>query len=176
MEDKSRIEMNEFLRKHEDIVYIAGLLDGEGCIGIWRSGKYYQPCVVISNQNIRVLKQVKKILSFGSVVRKRTAYEYHVYRRENIKRLLTAVLPYLNVKRVEARLMLDFLNTVNRRKQGEITFMLSSLKTKNKRIKNNEFSKIPVHNKEFFKRTMVKQPWIVETGFSGKERRRKWGG
>jgi hypothetical protein len=138
MEDRSQAELEKLLRKHESIIYVAGLIDGEGCLGLWRSRKYFQPALLISNTDLKTLRRVKRILGFGRIVRKRTAYEYQVYRRAHVKRLLTAVYPYLTVKQAEARLLLEAIETRSLERKRRIAVALSGLKRKHKEVVNYE--------------------------------------
>ena len=47
--------------------YIAGFVDGEGCIGFARARKSIYPRVIITNTNVKVLESIRKI--YGGDIR-----------------------------------------------------------------------------------------------------------
>lgn len=104
----------------EDIIYLAGLLDGEGCIYISkykRKGKqnyYYLMRVVISGTSRELMLWVYSI--FGGcfckdchLPRKNRAVNFKIQWGDNKAcELLKLVLPYLKLKRPEAELAISF--------------------------------------------------------------------
>ena len=105
----------------ERIAYIAGIIDGEGCITITRrkirrlktDNWYYEPQVIISNTNKELLRfcaecyggwitKLRKCKSNHSI-----AYQWKVTGNE-MRSLLDAVNPYLIVKRKQANIVLLF--------------------------------------------------------------------
>lgn len=107
--------------KKEEIAYIAGVLDGEGYLGI---GKYprlgnkhlgYRGHMVISNTHIPMLQHIKKLIGGKIVLLSGTS-------RDGVKRCFTLTLttnsikewlpqiePYLIVKKEQASTLLEFL-------------------------------------------------------------------
>lgn len=99
--------------------YLAGIIDGEGCIAIG-AGKR-ETCI---NYNALVLVQnTSKVLidwlqdNFGGQVylskketeRTKAAWMWRITRKRDIEILLLAVLPYLIVKREQAKILLNFV-------------------------------------------------------------------
>jgi hypothetical protein len=107
-----------------DLAYIAGMIDGEGTVGIYRkvpkkpthSVRYHER-VAISNSNLEALNYINDF--FPGVFAKNIRYsdkhspmwrlEYHVLRAHPI---LEAVLPYLIIKRKQAELVLKYRKTI----------------------------------------------------------------
>jgi hypothetical protein len=111
--------------KKTDLAYIAGLFDGEGSIGIYRktnkSRKYsYLQCIVqMANEFIPRLLQ----MHFGGNMfvdkkfhgkNKAVSYRWEVVSRQAVDFLVT-VYPYLRLKLAEAKLGIDFQNSIQAR-------------------------------------------------------------
>lgn len=99
--------------------YLAGIIDGEGCIAIGAGQK--ETCI---NYNALVLVQnTSKVLidwlqhNFGGQVylskketeRTKAAWMWRITKKKDIEILLLAVLPYLIVKREQAKILLNFV-------------------------------------------------------------------
>lgn len=111
------------MKKLTDIqkAYIAGFIDGEGCITVCRrmkpSGNYsYQVRVIITNTDLKIIRWFKKVTGIG-FVRTATWENYSekwkpIHRYEvdsNLAReLLDEISPYLMIKKDVARLVRDF--------------------------------------------------------------------
>lgn len=101
--------------------YIAGLVDGEGSIGIINrmvsNRAYLDPYIHISNCNKEILEQVKESLGVGNVYKEgrqttghRDAYLYACSSRATIETALTKLLPYLVIKKQLAEIVLEFVS------------------------------------------------------------------
>lgn len=107
-----------------DKAYIAGFIDGEGSIGLYiqkpsdnhtsyRLGFRFLPQVTIFNTNRPVLDDISEKYKGGlTLSRKRkrgnkTYWELRFGSRKLIK-ILTDVLPYLKIKKIQAELLLEF--------------------------------------------------------------------
>lgn len=114
--------------------YIAGLVDGEGCLSLLRhKRKYdsirYYPYVSIANTDLDVLCWVKQITGFGSVRRlkhpepnERTekwnqrpwawskCYTYGIHSFAECFRFLLDVGRFLKIKHKQSSLLLEFIN------------------------------------------------------------------
>ena len=99
----------------QDVIYLAGLFDGEGCIFVSRqnSGRSHYLGVTITNTNVGVLKLAKRM--FGGSIRQNSDSRKHrttswVWRivSNQAENALKTLLPYLRIKRQEAELALDF--------------------------------------------------------------------
>lgn len=110
------------MEANESLAYIAGFLDGEGCIMIrkYRS-KYNEVCVQITNSNLEVLEHIAVLLE-GSRL-----YNQKRYGRKEIWRVvltnkwavhnLELLFPYLIVKKEVAKLAIDYYY-LDRNKDG----------------------------------------------------------
>ena len=96
--------------------YIAGLLDGEGCIAILKNNNTYTQRVNISNTNKETLDWIQNRLGFGNVKPKqqtgnrRQGYDWCTGDHEEIRQLIELVLPILRIKKKQALLILEFIS------------------------------------------------------------------
>lgn len=97
-----------------DLAYLAGLIDGEGCLSISRVGNYgYGASIIIKMTNEEVIKWVH--INFGGCLSKEsrkapqeTIYSWQLNTRAEILNLLRALQPYLKVKKVNAKVVAGF--------------------------------------------------------------------
>lgn len=97
-----------------DKAYLAGLIDGEGCVGVYVSEKRsYRPRLSITNTNKEVLDWVAE--TFGGYVTTRsngngckTVHRWNAHGATLPAQICAAVLPYLKIKSDQARLILSF--------------------------------------------------------------------
>ncbi len=99
-----------------DVAYVAGLIDGDGCIRFQsrkRGRKRRPPEIVVSNSCKVVVEWLQK--RFGGRIYvdnrrgRRVSYSWRLYRKEEVRRLLRMVLPFLKVRRRQAELVLYYL-------------------------------------------------------------------
>lgn len=102
--------------------YVAGILDGEGSIGIHfvkatkTSSDGLRPRIEITNKNLEVLKWIKNKTGCGRIeyvkrtIKSKECYRYVLTTPNKIKELLTIVSPFMIIKKVHAELMIEFLN------------------------------------------------------------------
>lgn len=104
-----------------DLAYVAGFLDGDGCISIGRnrarSGNLaFFLLAKLYNTDYLVLKWIRDVLGFGSIYHtpapltqrsKRINYALKFSSIESAK-LLHLLLPYLHIKQSQAQLGLEF--------------------------------------------------------------------
>lgn len=113
--------------QHDDKVYVAATIDGEGTITVSvkknnadpeRGGAPLTPLIGISNTKKELIDWLHSIL-FGSTMRtskkdvkrnRKAVWAVQVARLLDVKALLEQVLPYLKVKRRQAELVLQFCN------------------------------------------------------------------
>ena len=103
-----------------DFAYIAGLIDGEGYIGLTRSRGSYRPRVIISNCNLDLLKNAQKII--GGYITKKPIPPDRWYQGYNLTIInlddwLTKTIPYLVGKKNKAILMLEAKKLLKARKK-----------------------------------------------------------
>lgn len=94
--------------------YIAGIIDGEGYIGIYRSkDRYLRPVVNVANTSEVLIDQLRRMTGIGAKYKKthhmKSCWSWSVRKFSEIRGLLEAVLPFLVVKRKKAELLLEFL-------------------------------------------------------------------
>ncbi|KKK75373.1 hypothetical protein LCGC14_2874380 [marine sediment metagenome] len=96
--------------------YAAGIMDGEGYIGILKVNKKanYQPCLSIKMGDLEALELYE--LLFGGHIGTsgvsstgRTMYKWVARNREEVKKVLTILRPYLLIKKRQADVCLEFI-------------------------------------------------------------------
>ena len=129
--------------KEIDKAYIAGFVDGDGCITItqrkWKTnnriGLSYIPVVEISNCDVRVLDWIIsktegiKIYKSKYVDNRsptfRPQYRLFVGRMLNIEKFLILILPYLKLKKEQAEIVLLLINHKKNNKINNKEYVLS---------------------------------------------------
>ena len=103
-----------------DIPYIAGFIDGEGCINISRLSDVR---IVITNTHLETLEKIKTVFNCGTIRAKsrsvkdkstKVCYMYEAWGRD-CENILLQVYPYLFQKQEQAKLALEFLSLMRRR-------------------------------------------------------------
>jgi len=100
----------------EELGYIAGVIDGEGTIGLRGSIKgrphWYCPHIMIGNSNLEMLKFIQKLIGGRIYTRKfpdtnnKNCYTINWQSIADVDRILRLILPLLIVKRPQAELLL----------------------------------------------------------------------
>lgn len=108
------------------LAYIAGIIDGEGCISLSKEKKtgYFIPSVFVGMCDAMCINLLHVYTGLGSLSHraasqggKKPVYIWQVRGRLEIYLLLKALRPYLVVKRKQADVMLEF---VERRILGKL--------------------------------------------------------
>lgn len=105
----------------EELAYLAGIIDGEGCITFHRrGGTNAHICATqlqVGNTDLRLLQWIQ--VRFGGSVkieRRMNTSHQTVWRWiahvDNLEEMLAAVLPYLVIKRDQAELLLAYRKTL----------------------------------------------------------------
>jgi hypothetical protein len=108
------------------LAYVAGLLDGEGYFCISKTNAYYKSGEIypafdlqigISNTSKKLMKWL--VTNFGYKYRalsqrtntfaKKTCYQWRIERRENQEIFILAILPYLVIKKEQAKTALQYI-------------------------------------------------------------------
>lgn len=121
------------------LAYTAGIIDGEGCIGIYhrkqrsvKSGFAYVLIVAVWNTNPWLVQWLK--MSYGgNILRPKISREAHptwkqpwrwtIYDKHAAE-FLELVLPYLQLKRPQAEIAITFLTKKNERPKTEAQIVL----------------------------------------------------
>lgn len=102
--------------------YIAGFFDGEGTICITKSRNYrkltsscYRLAVEICQKDTTFLKYLQSIYG-GKVYKKLNKgsifHQYRVHKREDVRFFLEDISPFLIFKKEQAKLAINFLETI----------------------------------------------------------------
>ena len=102
-----------------DKAYLAGLFDGEGTIGYYNYRNRYEPTVMVTNCDPRIMDWLDLNVGYGNVVslkttdhnRKHVVHHWRVTGKKRTHDFLKAVAPYLMIKREQADLLLGLWET-----------------------------------------------------------------
>ena len=112
------------LYRPEDLAYIAGILDGEGYIGLVkhiekrskRETIYYDPVVNVSMTNKLAIDFINSLFEGniwfsdkGEKTNRKGIFEWVAKGQKRTKEILEAVLPFLKVKKEQAVTLLRFI-------------------------------------------------------------------
>ena len=112
--------------KDTDKAYLAGIIDGEGSIGIDNHAGHRTPSVriTITNTNMNMLAELKALWG-GSLTTRRIRVVGWKASSDllwggslSTGKILRAIKPYLKAKREQCRVALQFNKTVNKRYAG----------------------------------------------------------
>jgi len=111
--------------------YLAGLIDGEGCISICRrkhkqkksDNWYYEPQVIIANTDKRMVDFAIDLcggwVAIPKKIKDHHKQQYHwKITGDDMRQLLSDVLPYLILKKKQAEIVLSFPNYQHERRNG----------------------------------------------------------
>lgn len=96
--------------------YIAGVIDGEGCICLYKSNSRHILCVSFTSTDKRLIAYLSKLLDWNFAYTKpknriwKTSYRLQAMDSRS-ERALKDILPYLIIKREQAELALRFRET-----------------------------------------------------------------
>lgn len=109
------------MEENEKLAYLAGLVDGEGCITIvkckekrTKQGFRFFPLVVITNSSKDLIENVRDIIGFGRIYfrkessRWRKLYQLKIQDMKNIIGFLEGILPFLILKKEQAEILINF--------------------------------------------------------------------
>ena len=98
-----------------EAAYLAGLLDGEGCLSV-RRGRWARPGIEVCMTQRAPLARAQEITGAGSIYRRRETRErrrdvwkWCVTRGDELLRIVRAVQPWLTVKTADAHVVALFL-------------------------------------------------------------------
>lgn len=105
--------------------YLAGLFDGEGCIGLYKDKRNYVVHISITNTDIRLITWLQQHLCMGniqtrSVVDKpeyHQAWEWRTRSRKDALAFLLIIRPFLVSKAEQADLLLSYLDAAQKSPQ-----------------------------------------------------------
>ena len=92
-----------------NVAYLAGLLDGEGCLAVRKSGNNLHKSIEVCMTNPNPLQWAKRVTNTGclskrkeSRVNRKDVWHLVISKSADLIELLTAVKPYLKVKYPDA--------------------------------------------------------------------------
>jgi|GEM_PF-2455692 len=107
----------------EDLIYIAGLFDGEGCIiiGAEKDTPSYFLQVSVNNTNESLILWLKSLFGgYINVIHSKSINHKDVHHwvllREQAEKFLLLILPYLKIKKPQAELAISFQENKGGRK------------------------------------------------------------
>lgn len=107
-----------------DLGWLAGFIDGEGCIGIYPPNAANVSCYArlhVPNTNLSSIERVAKLIGGGKRHTTRrnlnpdkhaTCYNYSLVRRDHLYGALSCISPHLYIKNKQAELVLEFLESM----------------------------------------------------------------
>lgn len=111
-----------FMFNHDDIVYLAGIIDGEGSILIEIQTKrppirkidYYAIRLLVVNTNLELMNWLEnkfkgKVHKRKKVTKQKQCYVWNIFSL-NAGEILKECLPYMIIKKQHAEIVLEFLN------------------------------------------------------------------
>lgn len=106
-----------------DLAWLAGIIDGEGCLTVTKSGDYLSVLVKITMTHLPTMEEISKMV--GNDVQleptggnRKTAYRVCVGARRAAV-IIRAVRPYLRTKAEHADILLEFASTLGGRVSNE---------------------------------------------------------
>ena len=103
--------------------WAAGLFDGEGCISATFQ-PYAHLQVSVANSHRRALEWFRVVVGSGKVYmigkptrKTRTKWQWRIGSRADVERVLSLLLPFLVIKRMEAKATLSFLKRSAKRRR-----------------------------------------------------------
>lgn len=129
-----------------DVAWLAGLIDGEGCISLYKRTVRGRPYgwdyfFTISNADEAIVLEAARVIRFLSEFdpyirydkprgNRRPCYSVVLSRRSQIQDVLNAVIPYLRGnKREQGQLLLQALHTSNRDRRHQLARAIKALKS-----------------------------------------------
>ena len=104
--------------------YLAGLIDGEGCLMItrlkkvpeYKSGRFrYAPVLTITNTHLPLLQSIQ--MAWGGRIREgiKGSGVYTIYfNSSQMRKLVPFFYPYLVIKKDQAELLMDYLDSLKK--------------------------------------------------------------
>ena len=109
------------------IDYIAGFIDGEGCLGIVKKGGRYRPQIDIGNTNIDIMKALEYTFHAWGIAtvthtvtmregNRKDFYRICVDKMDSVYQICQILRPYLKIKQANANAIINFIEA--RRMEG----------------------------------------------------------
>lgn len=114
-----------------DASYLAGIIDGEGCISTkftWSKRSKNKTVTVwlsVANTYLPLLEWVKEVTGAGGIYAHKgralwkPGYHWAIQGKDDVRRVLSAVRPFLKIKAAQADLCLELLELKDARKSTD---------------------------------------------------------
>lgn len=125
--------------KNKTELYMAGLMDAEGCFNIARCFRKASNCynyvaqIIFTNTNLEIMKWV--VFNFGGVYKKRKsisgnkqAFDWKITNQKHAMSFLSTIYPHLVVKKEEAELMMKYYQLSGKECPDEREVIYSDIK------------------------------------------------
>ena len=121
---------------NQDAAYIAGLFDGEGCVGYYDASRtyvnrpsYFHTSVHVCGVDPRVIYWLRSTTGIGNINcyrgkgKRRMAYQWQLGNKSQVILFLTTIRPFLKVKDTQVDVLLAHLNceTSYVKRHGSVT-------------------------------------------------------
>ena len=123
-----------------DLAYTAGIIDGEGCIGLTHRNNGYDNCyryyLQITNSSLELLEWILDRLGGRIRLMHHSTYALEWQNKGDISTVLEMIKDFMIVKREEAEAMIDFCHTPSQNTEDRAMQMIlitSSKKTSRRR-------------------------------------------
>ena len=105
-----------------DKAYIAGVFDGEGTIGYYNYRNRHESTCMVTNTDPRIMSWLMLKVGYGNVCslkdnhhrRKHVVHHWRIGGRLRVYDFLSAIAPYLIIKKDQAQVLLDLWSTETR--------------------------------------------------------------
>jgi hypothetical protein len=99
--------------KDVDAAWLAAAIDGEGTISLVknRSRTSFSPFIGVFNNNEEFCKKAERLVGSGGISKQGHCYRFTTKRLDRVESTLKEILPYLIVKKSNAKLLLNWLMT-----------------------------------------------------------------
>jgi len=118
-------------------IWLAGFIDGDGCFNVTKNNWNYYPRLLITNTNKEILEKIRD--HYGGDLRGRstgpanwkTVYFYRAAWKV-FRAIAMDVIPYLEIKKEQASLCIDMLDTKDKEKRIAIKEKINELNKRGK--------------------------------------------
>lgn len=90
-----------------EVAWLAGVLEGEGCFGLYGQEGFDRFCVICVSTDLDVVESVHRIAGCGTVISRtpvegtKQAYQWATWDRDKVYGVLCLVRPYMHSRRAE---------------------------------------------------------------------------
>jgi hypothetical protein len=117
--------------ENESLAYLAGFFDGEGCVGIKRSGNSFQLYATIGQNKPFVLTKIVEM--FGGSIRKNKNISVYWCSAKVARKFLKAIAPFSVIKKAEIEMALAAFEPQSFQKKMGVPAGISKLRVDSKK-------------------------------------------